>query len=120
MPTFIDEWLGNALFACLTDDTALRSDRLRNSAVSLAASLRSTGTGTQTPLWDRLGDIACPVLVLVGEHDAKFTALGRRLVDGLPAAELVVIPDAGHSVHLEQPEATAASLVSWLARTSHR
>ena len=120
VPTFIAEWLGNALFAGLTDDTALRSDRLRNSAVGLAASLRSTGTGTQTPLWDRLGDIACPVLVLVGEHDAKFTDLGRRLVDGLPAAELVVIPDAGHSVHLEQPEATAASLVSWLARTPHR
>ncbi len=120
VPTFIDEWLGNALFAGLTDDTALRSDRLRNSAVGLAASLRSTGTGTQTPLWDRLGDIACPVLVLVGEHDAKFTELGRRLVDGLPAAELVVIPDAGHSVHLEQPEATAASLASWLARTPHR
>ena len=115
VPTFIDEWLANPLFAGLTEDTALRSDRLRNSAAGLAASLRATGTGTQTPLWERLSEITCPVLVLVGEYDAKFTDLGRRLVDRLRAAELVVITDAGHSVHLEQPEATVATIASWLA-----
>ena len=52
--------------------------------------------------------------MLVGERDAKFTDLGRRLVEGLPRAELVVIPGAGHSVHLEQPEATADAIASWL------
>ena len=113
---FIDEWLTNPLFAGLTDATALRADRLRNTPAGLSASLRATGTGTQTPLWDRLGEIECPVLVLVGEHDAKFTGLGRRLADALPDAELVVVPDAGHSVHLEQPEATAAALATWLER----
>jgi 2-succinyl-6-hydroxy-2,4-cyclohexadiene-1-carboxylate synthase len=114
VPTFIDEWLTNPLFAGLTDDTALRDDRLRNTSAGLAASLRATGTGTQIPLWDRLGEIECPVLVLVGEHDAKFTDLGRRLVDGLPRAELVVVPGAGHSVHLEQPEATVDAIAAWL------
>ncbi len=114
VPTFIDEWLANPLFAGLTDANAMRADRLRNTAAGLAASLRATGTGTQTPLWDRLGEIACPVLVLVGEHDAKFTDLGRRLVDGLPRAELVVVPGAGHSVHLEQPDATVTAIAAWL------
>lgn len=112
--TFIDEWLANPLFAGLTDATALRADRLRNTPAGLAASLRATGTGTQTPLWDRLGEIECPVLVLVGEHDAKFTDLGRRLVGGLPRAELAVIPGAGHSVHLEQPDATVDAIATWL------
>lgn len=114
--TFIDEWLANPLFAGLTDVTAMRADRLRNTPAGLAASLRATGTGTQTPLWDRLGEIECPVLVLVGEHDAKFTDLGRRLVDGLPRAELVVVPGAGHSVHLEQPDATVGAIAAWLPR----
>ena len=113
--TFIDEWLANPLFAGLTDATAQRADRLRNSPAGLAASLRATGSGTQTPLWDRLGEIECPVLVLVGEHDAKFTDLGRRLVGGLSQADLVVVPGAGHSVHLEQPDATVAAIVAWLA-----
>jgi 2-succinyl-6-hydroxy-2,4-cyclohexadiene-1-carboxylate synthase len=111
---FVDEWLTNELFAGLTDATARRSDRLRNTPGGLAASLRSTGTGTQEPLWDRLGEITVPVLVLVGERDAKFTELGRHLVDGLPRAELVAIPGAGHSVHLEQPDATATAIVTWL------
>lgn len=113
VPVFIDEWLANPLFAGLDDDTALRSDRLRNTAAGLAGSLRSTGTGTQTPLWDRLGEIECPVLVLVGEHDAKFSELGQRLVAGLPDAELVVVANAGHSVHLERPHATVAALATW-------
>ena len=54
------------------------------------------------------------MLVLVGEHDAKFTDLGQRLVDGIPDAELVVVPGAGHSVHLEQPDATADAITTWL------
>lgn len=112
---FVDEWLTNPLFAGLTADTAQRADRLRNTARGLAASLRATGTGTQTPLWNRLGEIEVPVLVLVGERDAKFTALGERLVAGLPHARLAVIPGAGHSVHLEQPTATVDAIVTWHA-----
>ncbi len=80
---------------------------------SLPASARPA-PAPRRPLWDRLGEIGCPVLVLVGEHDAKFTALGRRLVDGLSSAELVVVPGAGHSVHLEQPDATVAAITTWV------
>ncbi len=85
---FIDEWLSTPLFARLTPSNDQRGDRLRNTAAGLASSLRSTGTGTQTPLWDRLGEIEAPVLVLVGEEDAKFRALGERLVSQLPRSEL--------------------------------
>ncbi len=115
---FIDEWLTNDLFAGLTDATAQRSDRLRNTPEALAASLRSTGTGTQQPLWDRLDELTLPVLVLVGERDAKFALLGRRLVDRLPSASLVVVPDAGHSVHLEQPEATVRAVTDFSFKRS--
>lgn len=112
--TFIDEWLENPLFAGLTVETAQRADRLRNTAPGLAASLRSTGTGTQQPLWERLGEIRCPTLVLAGEHDAKFVALGRRLADGLGIGALEIIAGAGHSVHLEQPDATCEAIAAWL------
>ena len=102
---FIDEWIANPLFAGLTPDTAMRDDRLRNTASGLASSLRATGTGTQEPLWDRLQEIDAPVLVIVGELDAKFTELGERMVSSLPHADLVVVPGVGHSVHLEAPTA---------------
>ena len=110
---FIDEWLRNPLFAGLDDDTARRDDRLRNTAAGLASSLRSTGTGTQTPLWNALGELRVPVLLLVGEHDSKFTAIAERMRASLPDAVMRVIADAGHGVHLEQPEATVEAILSW-------
>lgn len=113
---FVDEWLANPLFAGLDAASAMRDDRLRNTAAGLASSLRTCGTGTQEPLWDRLGEIVCPTLVIVGEHDAKFRELGARIVDGIADSEIVVIPHSGHSVHLEQPDATAAVLAEFLGR----
>jgi 2-succinyl-6-hydroxy-2,4-cyclohexadiene-1-carboxylate synthase len=112
---FIDEWLQNPLFAGLTPNQAMREDRLRNTSDGLASSLRLAGTGTQAPLWDRLIEISCPVLLLVGQHDQKFSAIAERMATALPNAELRAIAEAGHSVHLEQPERTVDALVDWLA-----
>ena len=57
-----------------------------------------------------------PVLVLAGEHDTKFRAIGERMAGLLSASTFEVIAGAGHSVHLEQPEATAAALADWHRR----
>ena len=111
---FLDEWLARPLFASLDDDAAGRDERRRNTTAGLASSLRLAGAGTQEPLWDRLAAIDVPTLVVVGGLDAKFTALGRRLVDTIGSnATLVVIPDAGHNAPLETPGATAAAMRAW-------
>jgi 2-succinyl-6-hydroxy-2,4-cyclohexadiene-1-carboxylate synthase len=114
MDAFIDEWLTNPLFAGLDERSELRADRLRNTVEGLASSLRTCGTGTQDSLWKRLDEIRCPTLVLVGERDAKFRALGERLVTAIPDSQLTMIVDSGHSVHLEDPKATAAALNDFL------
>jgi 2-succinyl-6-hydroxy-2,4-cyclohexadiene-1-carboxylate synthase len=108
---FLDEWLAQPLFAGLPDGG--RGARSRD-ASGMAWSLRLAGTGTQEPLWDRLGEVAVPVLVVAGERDAKFRALGERLAAGLPDAELAIVPGAGHAAHLERPEAFLAILRPWL------
>ena len=51
-----------------------------------------------------------PATVIVGERDGKFRKLGERMVAELPDAELVVVPTAGHAVHLEAPALVAACL----------
>ena len=112
---FIDEWLTNPLFAGLTHETAQRADRLRNTAAGLSSSLRLAGTGTQEPLWNRLADIACPVLLIVGAADRKFRAVADSMAELLPDATVAVIDGAGHSAHLEQPAATVQALLDWVA-----
>jgi pimeloyl-ACP methyl ester carboxylesterase len=116
LDAFLERWLANPLFAGLSPEDASLDARRQNTVAGLAASLRLTGTGSQEPLWDRLGGLPMPVLVVAGEDDTKFTELGERLVEAIGAsAALAVIPGAGHAVHLEQPAAFLAVVAPFLA-----
>ena len=64
--------------------------------------MRGLGTGEMPPLWARLGELTMPVTVVAGERDAKFRALGERMVALMPDARLVVMP-GGHGLPLESP-----------------
>jgi 2-succinyl-6-hydroxy-2,4-cyclohexadiene-1-carboxylate synthase len=58
--------------------------------------------------------MAAPALLIAGARDEKFVAINRRMAEAMPSATLCVIPDAGHIVHVEQPEAFLSAAVSWL------
>jgi 2-succinyl-6-hydroxy-2,4-cyclohexadiene-1-carboxylate synthase len=110
---FIARWRGQPLFA---EDPAevgdlASADQRRNRADGLAAALRGIGTGEMDPLWGSLGELGMPVTVIVGDRDRKFQALGRRMVDSLPDAELLVVP-GGHRLPLENPRGLAQALMS--------
>jgi 2-succinyl-6-hydroxy-2,4-cyclohexadiene-1-carboxylate synthase len=87
---------------------SVHRDRLRNTPAGLAAALRGLGTGTLPPLWERLGELEIPVTLIVGARDEKFTGIAREMAKAIPDADLALVPDTGHAVHLEAPEATAA------------
>lgn len=108
---FIERWRTQPLFA---DDppevgALAREDQRRNDPRALAGVLRGVGTGEMTPLWDRLGELTMPVTVVAGELDAKFRALGARMVALLGDARLLVI-DGGHALALESPAAVAEAI----------
>jgi pimeloyl-ACP methyl ester carboxylesterase len=59
----------------------------------------------------RLGEIAAPTLVLVGEHDEETPlSYAEALAAGIPGATLQIIPGAGHISNLEAPDAVTAAL----------
>jgi 2-succinyl-6-hydroxy-2,4-cyclohexadiene-1-carboxylate synthase len=106
LPAFVDEWLAGPLFEGLGEQEAGRAARLSNSAAGLAASLRRNGTGTQLPLWELLGELAMPVLIVAGANDGRFVDNGQRLAAAIGANALfVLVPGAGHAVPFEQPAA---------------
>ncbi len=105
LDAFLKRWLDNPLFAGVAPEANAFEERRRNTGPGLASSLRLAGTGTQLPVWDRLGRLAMPVLVVTGEYDDKFTDLGRRLVASIgDNASQMVVPRTGHSPHLQNPE----------------
>ncbi len=117
VPAFVDDWLSLPLFAGLDAEAANRPERLRNTARGLAMSLAAHGQAEFPPLWSSLRSLRCPVLVVAGERDAPYVAAAVRLVEGIgEAAELLVVPDAGHSVPWEAPEVFAAALEGFLVR----
>ena len=60
-----------------------------------------------------------PVHVVRGEQDAWVPVeRAHRLAGLVPDAELALVPEAGHLVHLDQPVHLASTLRAWLAARS--
>lgn len=67
----------------------------------------------------QLERIACPTLVVHGAEDQmRSLDEARELAQGIPGAQLQVVPQAGHLIPLEQPLALAQLLAAWLAGTA--
>jgi pimeloyl-ACP methyl ester carboxylesterase len=83
----------------------------------LALSSKSPGhEPSDLAAWPRLGEIGCPVLVVVGDLDLRhMQARARQLVTLLPNAALSVMPGTAHLPAFEQPATFAALLRSFLA-----
>jgi 3-oxoadipate enol-lactonase len=65
----------------------------------------------------RLGEITCPVQVIVGEKDVGTpVAMSQTIHQAISGSELVIVPDASHLSNLEQPGAFNAALLGFLDR----
>ena len=106
---FALRWARTPVLAGLPDEVLARvhTDRLRSTPEGLAAALRGLGTGALPSLWGRLGELPMPVVLVVGERDEKFTAIGWEMAASIADAEVVVVAGAGHAVHLEAPAEVA-------------
>ncbi len=105
LDAFLERWLAQPLFANLSPDAAGLEARRENTVAGLASSLRLAGTGTQDPpLWDRVAELSMPVLIVAGENDVKFRAIGQRLAASIGSnARMQIVPHTGHAAHLEAP-----------------
>lgn len=128
-------WLGIPLARRLGDNAWVLRRSFHDPARITDDRLARTRIATTQPGWDRalweflkastmqpdisghLDQLRQPVLILGTTHDrvvkpADFPRLKSRLPDG----ELVLVPDAGHVPHEEQPAACLAAIRDWLGR----
>lgn len=110
----VERWEQNPVFASQSPDAvrAQRAGRMRHDPAQLAALLRSAGQGALEPVWERLGELRCPVIAMAGEEDGRYLAAARRIAEGTGGA--AASAPGGHAPHLEHPEAFAARLVELL------
>jgi pimeloyl-ACP methyl ester carboxylesterase len=67
---------------------------------------------------DRLSEITVPAVVVVGERDKRFRASADVFARYLDVRDQIVVPDAGHMVHVKHPSvvADAVRLVTGVRR----
>jgi 3-oxoadipate enol-lactonase len=68
-------------------------------------------------VFDRLGQIRCPALVITGKDDALISWENSRLLaEKIAGAEFVLLEPAGHCFWIEQPEESRAAIERFLNR----
>lgn len=66
---------------------------------------------------DRISNISCPTLVVVGKEDILTpVAFSKQLADNIANAELLVIESSGHGFLVESPDAVAKVMLQFLAK----
>lgn len=74
-------------------------------------------SGDPMDLLPRLGELQMPVLVMHGSADALVPlSVSERFNDNISTSELAVVEGAGHMPMIEQPQATAEVVASFLAK----
>jgi len=127
---FIGRWLGfrpvikplmNIMFGktFLTDPAAESvRRRWRNHLMGLdkvGTSRAAHGVIDREGVYDQLGRIETPTLILVGDEDvATVPAKAERMHAAIAGSRLVVIPGAGHSASIEQPALVTKAIEDFL------
>jgi 2-succinyl-6-hydroxy-2,4-cyclohexadiene-1-carboxylate synthase len=112
----VERWERQPVFETQADDLRARQrpGRLSHEPRLLAQLLRSAGQGAREPVWHRLRDLRCPVLLTAGEQDRRYASAARRMADELRDARVRLLRDAGHAPQLEAPVEFTSLLVEFL------
>ncbi|WP_226680685.1 2-succinyl-6-hydroxy-2,4-cyclohexadiene-1-carboxylate synthase [Sutcliffiella horikoshii] len=106
--SFVDFWTDIPLFQSqkslpFVKQESIYQQRMDNSPVGLANSLRGLGTGVQPSNWNCLKKIECPVFLAAGEWDEKFVLIAQEMKKRIEKSVFLKISGAGHAIHVEQP-----------------
>jgi pimeloyl-ACP methyl ester carboxylesterase len=100
--------------AALKSASPERSTVTHRDATGLARAARGMLTQRDARVIEMLGAIKVPSLIVVGADDTPFLAASDYMATKIPGARKVVIPQAGHAVNIDQPQAFIDAVVPFL------
>jgi pimeloyl-ACP methyl ester carboxylesterase len=100
------------------DPATLPAEQVARQRANIATMRIFAGERMYDPaLLARLERIQIPTLVLWGDSDRIVTpAYGQAFAAAIPNARFIIVTDAGHLPHFEQPQATFAALDAFVAQ----
>ncbi len=87
-----------------------RKIRLGHDPTGLAAAMRTLSLGAMPDYRPALSAVACPVELIAGGLDVKFSALAERMAEELAQGVVRLVDGVGHNVLLEAPAELARLL----------
>ena len=119
--SFADYWLNLDLFSSQKKLPAeklkeIKKTKLNNNRTGLANMLKGFSTGKMEPLFDQVKYIPAKTLLISGELDEKFTMINSQIVNNFQYANHIIIKNAGHNSHLEQPSLYLTSVNNFLKK----
>ena len=120
LEVFVDQWMQLPIWESLQKRIGparwekSREQRLANSSIGLANSLRGSGVGSMPPLHNFLHLITNCVHLIAGKEDPKFSRLAEEMNQLFPNGQVHLVPNAGHAAHLEQPKFVSELIIKAL------
>lgn len=116
---FLSTWYQHEVFSSLRDkpDTlrALVEAKADQPAGQLAQQVVAYSPARMTNYWHALPSLTTPTLLLVGEQDQKYTHICQHMAYEMPDAHHRIVPQAGHTMLAETPDAIATELEQFIA-----
>lgn len=101
-------------------DQAVRQFAMEMNKLAQTHSRKNLGKAlpdTSEPAAPRLGALAAPVLVIVGEHDESYSFTAAEFIkEHAPVVEVVELEDTAHLANLDHPDQFQAAVEDFLAR----
>ena len=96
----------------------IRQRQIQADAEGWIAAMEGLGNGVLPSLWDVLAQMPLHVDLVAGASDEKFKSINTEMAKLLPSYSQTVIPDCGHSPHIENPERFATTLRECIERSA--
>ncbi|MFU8811895.1 MAG: alpha/beta fold hydrolase [Balneolaceae bacterium] len=114
---FSESWSRLPLFGSDADQHPEQTGIIRTQhPPAMAAVMRGFGAGSMPPICRELASLNLPALWLAGEQDKKYVQRGVQMAELNHRFVFKSVLEAGHRIHLNQPERLAAHIKSFIQR----
>ena len=119
VPAFTRAWYSGPLFQSLHRYplllAKLQAARATNNARWLSKVIRELSPGKAASAWAGLASVKTRTLLVAGALDVQYMAYVQRMALVMPSAISLIVPNAGHNVHLEEQVGFVQALRQFMA-----